>query len=175
MLQGMKRAGADAPAVGRAARRWAQAAGALACLSLAGLSLTACNQAAKETEAPPAPKKSIARQATMYAGQEQVRSVGSATAEQGPGGSIVITATATTAGPGWTQVGLLPRIYPATPPDGIYEIDVVGQKPAMAASAAPTTVEVKGGWSKYTDGRVKGVKLISKTNEVTAMVAPMVK
>ena len=33
-----------------------------------------------------------------------------------------------------------------------------------------TSVEVNGDWSKFTDGRVKGVKYISKTNSVVAML-----
>ena len=67
-------------------------------------------------------------------------------------------------------MGFLPRIYAATPPDGVYEVDVVAQKPAAAGAAGPTPVEAKGAWDKYTDGRVKGVKFLSKTNEVVAML-----
>jgi hypothetical protein len=67
-------------------------------------------------------------------------------------------------------VGFLPRIYPATPPGGVYEVDVVGQRPAAAGPGTATPVEVKGDWSKYTDGRVKGVTFKSKTNEVTVML-----
>ena len=140
-------------------------AGAIACLSLAG-----CGDGASQAEATPPAKKSMARQAPMYAGQEQVQSVQSGTVEPGPNGGVILKAAATTAGGGWTQVGFLPRIYPATPPDGVYEVDVVGQKPTAGGPAMPTPVEVKGDWSKYTDGRVKGVKFISKTNEVTAML-----
>ena len=140
-------------------------AGALACLTLA-----ACSDGASQADATPPPKKSMARQAPMYQGQDNVQSVQSGTVEPAPGGGVILKAQATTAGPGWTQVGFLPRIYPATPPDGVYEIDVVGQMPATPGAATPTPVEVKGDWSKYTDGRVKGVKFISKTNEVTAML-----
>jgi len=61
------------------------------------------------------------------------------------------------------------RATGTTPPDGVYEVDVVAQKPATA-DATPTPVEVQGGWSQYTDGRVKGLKFISKTNEVVAML-----
>jgi hypothetical protein len=139
--------------------------------AVAYLSLAACSDGAgTKAEAPPPPKKSMARQAAMYAGQEQVQSVQSGSVEPGPNGGVVLTAAATTAGPGWTQVGFLPRIYPATPPDGVYEVDIVGQKPATPGAATPTPVEVKGDWSKYTDGRVKGIKFISKTNEVVAML-----
>ncbi|MBL8773101.1 MAG: hypothetical protein JNK30_17090 [Phenylobacterium sp.] len=140
---------------------------------LAGLSLAACGEQkpAAEAAAPAeAPKKSLARQAPMYAGQEQVLSVQSGTVTKDAGGGLNLEAKATTDGAGWTQVGFLPRVYAATPPDGIYEIDVVAQKPATPGAAGPTPVDVKSAWDRYKDGRVKGVKFISKTNEVVAMV-----
>jgi len=142
------------------------AAGAAACLFLASCSGGGGSQA----DATPPPKKSMARQAPMYAGQDQIQSVQSGSIEPGANGGVILKASGMTAGAGWTQVGFLPRIYPATPPDGVYEVDVVGQKPAAAGAATPTPVEVKGDWSKYTDGRVKGVKFISKTNDVTVML-----
>lgn len=135
------------------------------------LALTACDKQVSSAEATPVvKKKSMARQAQMYAGQEQVISVASGTIEPSPGGGVILHASASTPSAGWTDAGFLPRIYPATPPDGIYEVDVVAQKPAAAAAQAVTPVEVKGEWDKYTDGRVKGVKFISKTNEVTVML-----
>jgi len=141
------------------------AAGAAACLFLAS-----CSDGGKQAEATPPPKKSMARQAQMYQGQDNIQSVQSGSIEPGPNGGVILKASGMTAGAGWTQVGFLPRIYPATPPDGVYEVDVVGQMPAAAGDATPTPVEVKGDWSKYTDGRVKGVKFISKTNDVTVML-----
>ena len=136
------------------------------------LSLTACDKpaapAADATAA--APKKSLARQAPLYAGQEQVQSVESGTVTTDAGGGLNLAAKATTDGAGWTQVGFLPRVYAATPPDGIYEVDVVAQKPAAPGAAGPHPVDVKSAWDRYKDGRVKGVKFISKTNEVVAMV-----
>jgi len=147
-------------------------AGAVACLSLP-LLLGACSKPVSEAAADaPAPKKSLARAAPMYAGQEDVQSVQAATVEAGPGGGVILKATGVTAGPGWTDAGFLPRIYAGNPPDGIYEVDVVAQKPAAPAGAAPTPVEVKGDWSKYTDGRVKGIKFIAKTNSLVAMLPP---
>jgi hypothetical protein len=59
----------------------------------------------------------------------------------------------------------------ATPPDGIYEVDVVAQKPTAAGASGPQQVDVKSAWDRYKDGRVKGVKFISKTNEVVVMVS----
>lgn len=140
---------------------------------LAGLCLAACDQkpsAADAASTTEAPKKSLARQAPLYAGQEQVLSVQSGSVTRDAGGGLNLEAKASTDGGGWTQVGFLPRIYAATPPDGIYEIDVVAQKPATPGAAGPTPVEVKSAWDRYKDGRVKGVKYISKTNEVVAMV-----
>jgi len=146
------------------------AAGALACL---GLSACSSSDAANKTAAATAeaPKKSLARQAPFYAGQDNVQSVESGRVTKDSGGGLNLEAKATTDGSGWTQVGFLPRVYAATPPDGIYEVDVVAQKPAAAGKGGPTTVEVKSGWDRYKDGRVKGVKFISKTNEVVAMVS----
>lgn len=149
-------------------RKMLLAAGALACLSL-----SACSEKPAETEAvaeTPAPKKSLARQAPLYAGQEQVLSIQSAKATAASGGGLDLEAKVSTDGAGWTQVGFLPRVYAATPPDGIYEVDVVAQKPATPGAAGPTPVDVKSAWDRYKDGRVKGVKFISKTNEVVAMV-----
>jgi len=142
------------------------AAGLLACLSL-----SACNEKPAEPAATAeAPKKSLARQVQFYQGQENVQSIESASVKPVAGGGYDLEAKVTTEGAGWTKVGFLPRVYAATPPDGIYEVDVVADKPATPGAAGPTPVEVKSGWDRYKDGRVKGVKFISKTNEVVAMV-----
>lgn len=142
----------------------------LAGLSLTGLSLAGCGKQTSQADATPAPEKSLAHQAQMYQGQDQVQSVQTATVEPNANGGVILKAQATVAGPGYSKAGFLPRIYAATPPDGIYEVDVVADKPAAAAGAAPTPIEAKGDWDKYTDGRVKGVKFISKTNSVVAML-----
>ena len=148
-------------------RRILFATGLVACFSLA-----ACNKPAEApaADAAAAPKKSLARPAPLYAGQEQVQSVQSGTITVAPGGGVNLLAKATTDGAGWTQVGLLPRVYAATPPDGVYEIDVVAQKPTAPGAPGPTPVEAKAGWDKYKDGRVKGVTFISKTNQVTVIL-----
>jgi hypothetical protein len=147
-------------------RRFILAAGALACLSLAACS----NSEADASQVDTAPKKSLAHQAQMYQGQEQVQSIQAATVEAGPDGGVVLKANATEAGAGFINPGFLPRIYAATPPDGIYEVDVVADRPATPGAATATPVEIKGAWDKYKDGRVKGIKFISKTNAVTAML-----
>lgn len=141
-------------------------------LFAAGLSLTACSQSepAAETPAAEAPRKSLGRPTQMYQGQGHVESVQSATVTASSGGGVVLNAQATVPGPGYTNPGFLPHIYAATPPDGIYDVDVVADAPAAPGAAAPTPIEVKGDWNKYTDGRVKGVRFISKTNEVVAML-----
>lgn len=145
----------------------------LAASALACLSLSACNEKPAESAAvaeTPAPKKSLARQVQFYQGQENVQSITSAAVKAASSGGYDLEANVTTDGGGWTKVGFLPRVYAATPPDGIYEVDVVADRPATPGAAGPTPVEVKSGWDRYKDGRVKGVKFISKTNEVVAMV-----
>jgi hypothetical protein len=109
----------------------------------------------------------------MYAGQEPILRIDSASVERGDTpGALKLSAQGATASAGYTQAGFLPRVYAAQPPDGIYEFDVVAMKPAGPAAQVVTPIEVKGAWSRYTDGRVKGVKLIAKTNEVVAMLPP---
>ncbi len=147
-------------------RKFVLAAGLLACLSL-----TACNEKpAEPAPAAEAPKKSLARQVQFYQGQDNVQSIQSASVKPVAGGGYDLEAMVTTESAGWTKVGFLPRVYAATPPDGIYEVDVVADKSAIPGAAGPASVEVKSGWDRYKDGRVKGVKFISKTNEVVAMV-----
>jgi hypothetical protein len=108
----------------------------------------------------------------MYQGQEPIVKVDAATVELGKSGdSLILKATGSAAGPGYTDAQFLPRIYPAPPPDGIYEVDVVATKPAGAA-AAPTPIEVKGEWSSYPKERLKGVRFMAKTNAVEAALPP---
>ncbi len=145
-------------------RKTVLVAGVLACLSL-----TACGEKPAEQAAPVA-EKFFGREAPLYAGQEKLESIQSGTIEAGPGGGVILKASGMTAGAGWTQAGFLPRVYAGKAPDGIYEVDVVAQKPTTPGTATLTSVEVNGDWSKFTDGRVKGVKYISKTNSVVAML-----
>ena len=143
-------------------------AGALACLSL-----TACGGQVSQAEATPAeapPKKSLARPAPMYAGQEQVLSVQAGDVEVGHSGGLNLSAKATASSAGWTAPAFLPRIYAAQPADGIYEVDVIATAPAAPGAQAATPIDVSGHWNRYSDGRVKGIKFMSKTNEVTVMV-----
>ena len=152
-------------------RKLILAAGALACLTLAACSENATETKAEATPAAEAaPKKSLARQVQFYQGQDNVQAITTGSIKPVSGGGYDLEAKVTTDGGGWTKVGFLPRVYAASPPDGIYEVDVVADKPATPGAAGPTAVDVKSGWDRYKDGRVKGVKFISKTNEVVAMV-----
>lgn len=139
-------------------------------IAVAGLvGLAGCSPPAEEAVAP-APKKSLARQATFYQGQEQVQSIASGSVNVDADGALQLTAAAVVPGSGYTDTGFEPRIYAAPPPDGVYEIDVVATRPAAAAPAVATPIEVKGAWAGYKKERLKGVRMISKTNEVVAML-----
>lgn len=141
------------------------AAGLIGCLALG-----ACEQSKSDaTETAPAPKKSLTRPASMYAGQEDILSVDAATITVGKDG-LQLKADGKAASAGYTHMGFLPRINIAAPPDGIYEVDVVGDKPATPVAQASTPVTVKGEWSAYPKERLKGVKFVTKTNSVTAML-----
>jgi len=137
------------------------------------LGLSACGEPKSETTAAaaPAPVKSLGRQQQFYAGQEQLESVSSATISVDKSGALVMHANASAPGAGYTNLGFLRRIYAGPPKDGIYELDVVGDKPA-AGAAVVTPVEVKGAWDGYPKQYLKGVRLMTKTNSVVAMLPP---
>ncbi len=148
-------------------------AGPLLAMGLLCLGVAGCGQKAEEVVAPAPHKKSMARQDQMYAGEEQVQSITTGSVERGYGeGVLVLKATAVAPTAGYTRPYFLPRIYPATPPDGIFEIDVVAAAPPTPGAAAPTELKVEGAWSKYKDDRVKGVKFMTKTNSLVAMLPP---
>lgn len=135
------------------------------------LTLAACgDKPAAKDEAAAAPEKSYGRPMQMYQGQGKVESIQSASVEPDKDGGVMLKASATVGGEGYKNAAFLPYVYAASPPDGIYEVDVVADAPATPGAATPTPVEVSGAWDKYTDGRVKGVKFISKTNNVVAML-----
>lgn len=139
----------------------------------AAFALTACGEQtdkAAETAAAEAPaKKSLGRQRQLYQGQEPIQSVQSGTVTV-EGANLELTANGTATGPGYTNATFLTRIYPAAPKDGIYEVDVVADKPADGAAGAPTPIEVKGEWAGYPADRLKGVTFIAGTNQVTVML-----
>lgn len=145
------------------------AAGFAACLGL-----SACEQSKSEatetTEAAAAaPRKSLSRPAPLYAGQEQILQVDTASVETSKSGVITLKASGKTDAPGFYQLAFLPRINAAAPPDGIYDVDVIGYRP-QGAAAQVTPVEVSGQWANAPKERLKGVRFITKTNEVVAML-----
>lgn len=137
------------------------------------LGLSACGEAKSEaTEAAaPAPVKSLGRQQQFYAGQEQLQGVTTASIAVGKSGALELQASASAPGAGYTNLGFLRRIYAGPPKDGVYELDIVGDKPAAGAQAV-TPAEVMGAWEGYPKERLKGVRLITKTGSVVAMLPP---
>jgi len=122
---------------------------------------------APEAAAPAAPK-STARMQQFYAGQDQIESVESGSISLGPNG-LNLEAKGVAAGAGYVNAGFMRRIYAAPPKDGVYEMDVVADKPA-AGAAGPTPIEVKGAWEAYPKERLKGIRFMTKTNSVVAML-----
>jgi hypothetical protein len=139
----------------------------------AAFGLSACDSSktddTKAAAAAPAAPKYFGRSAQMYAGQEVIDKVDTATVKVGKAGALEMMASGSVGMPGYTKSGFLQRINPGAPKDGIYEVDVVADKPA-SGTAAPTPIEVKGAWSGYPVAHLKGVKFISKTNSVVAML-----
>jgi hypothetical protein len=145
-------------------------AGLAACLGLA-----ACEQSKSEaTEAAPAAApKSLSRPAPLYAGQEQILQVDAASVAPGKtAGSLSLKASGKTATGGYYDLAFLPRINAAPPPDGIYDVDVIGYKPQGAAAPGPTPVETQGEWANYPKTHLKGVRFFAKNNAVVAMLPP---
>ncbi len=131
------------------------------------LGLAACDSKPEAPAAPPAPK-SMARSQQFYAGQGLIEKVDTASISIASPGNLDMLAAGQTAGPGYKNASFLPRINAAPPVDGVYEVDVVADKPDGAA-AAPTPIEVKGVWP-YPVDHLKGVKFIAKSNSVVAML-----
>jgi hypothetical protein len=146
----------------------------MAALALAAAGLAACEQSKSEaSETAPAPKKSLSRPAQMYAGQEPIQKAETAAIKIDASGGLDMAAAGEAASAGYSHATFLPRINAAPPADGIYEVDVVADRPAAAApAAAATPIQVKGGWSAYPKAHLKGVKFIAKENAVTAMLPP---
>jgi hypothetical protein len=143
------------------------AAGLASCLGLA-----ACEQSKSQaTEAVPAPKKSLSRPAPLYAGQAELLSVDAASVEKGKAeGSLTLKATGKSETAGYYNLSFSPRINAAPPPDGIYDVDIVGYTPQDAAAQVATSVEATGQWANYPQAHLKGVRFNTKTNAVVAML-----
>lgn len=144
-------------------------------LTAAGLAaligLTACDSKKDEAAAPAAPAapKYFGRSQQMYAGEEMIAKVDAGTISVGPAGTLAMHATGSVPSAGYTKAAFLKRINAGAPKDGIYEVDVVAEKPATGA-AVVTPIEVKGAWEGYPADHLKGVRFISKTNSVVAML-----
>lgn len=135
------------------------------------LGLTACDSSkTDEAAATPPPTKSMARQAQFYAGQEQISKVDTATVAVGAAGTLTMNAAGSAGMAGYKNAGFVPRINAAPPKDGVYEVDVVADKPTPAGASVVTPIDVKGAWSPYPSEHLKGVKFIAKTNSVVAML-----
>lgn len=136
------------------------------------LGMTACDKAktaAVDTVATPVAQKSMARMVQMYAGQEQISKVDTATILVSAPGTLEMKASGSVDGTGFKNAGFLPRINAASPKNGIYEVDVVADRPTAPGAAAATPIAVNGPWS-YPADHLKGVKFISKTNSVVTML-----
>jgi hypothetical protein len=139
-------------------------------LFAAALGLSACDSKTDDAPAaPPPPPKDMARSQTMYQGQEMIQKVDTAAIKVGKAGTLEMDAKGSVGMPGYTKATLLNRINGYPPKDGIYDVDVVADKPASGAAAA-TPIEVKGAWSPYPADHLKGVRFMSKTNAVVAML-----
>ena len=136
---------------------------------VAAIGLSACDQSKDNAVATaPAAPKYVGRSQQMYQGQEMIQKVTSAEVSRGKDGALDMKATGTVPTAGYKNAGFLKRIYALPPQDGIYEMDVVADKPATPGAPAATPIEVKGDW-KPTDP-VKGVRFIAKDNSVVAML-----
>jgi hypothetical protein len=135
--------------------------------AVASLGLAACQQSHSEAqEAAPAPKKDLGRSQVFYQGQGLIVKIDHATVERAKNGdALALKVDGVAAGPGYKDAEFVPRIYPAAPPDGIYEVDVVATKPANA-TASPTPIEVKTDWADYPKSSLKGVRFMSASNDV---------
>jgi hypothetical protein len=129
--------------------------------------LSACEPKTQTAEAPAAPKY-IGRSQAMYQGQELISKVDSGAVAVGKDGAIEMTVKGSVPMAGYKNPGFLKRVLYAVPKDGIYEMDVVADRPASGA-AAITPIEVKGAWDHPNEG-VKGVRFIAKDNSVVAML-----
>lgn len=144
------------------------AAGLTACLGL-----SACEQSksqATEAAPAPAPKKSLSRPAPLYAGQAEILAVDTASVELAKTGGLQMKATGKTDTAGYYNLAFVPRINAAPPPDGIYDVDVVGYKPQDVVAQAVTPVETSGQWANYPKERLKGVRFNAQNNSVVAML-----
>lgn len=134
------------------------------------IGLAACDSKTDEAAAPPPAPKSTARSQQMYAGQEPIAKIDSASISVGKAGTLDMTAKGSVDMAGYKNATFLPRINAGPPEDGVYEVDVVADKPATPGAPAATPIEVKGAWAPYPSDHLKGVKFFAKGNSVVAML-----
>ena len=134
-------------------------------------SLAACDSSkTANVAAPPPPPKSMARSQQMYQGQEMISKLDTAAISVRSPGVLDMNAAGSVGMAGYKNAAFLPRINPAPPKDGIYEVDVVADKPAAPGAAVVTPIEVKKAWAPYPADHLKGVKFFAKSNSVVAML-----
>lgn len=143
--------------------------GILAAGFIAAVGLSACEQSKTQTAEAPAAPKYEGRSQVMYQGQELISKVDSATVAVGKDGAIEMTAHGSVPMAGYKNPGFLKRILYEMPKDGIYEMDVVADRPATPGAAVVTPIDVKGPW-EHPNAGVKGVRFIAKDNSVVAML-----
>jgi hypothetical protein len=134
--------------------------------------LAACDSSKTDASAaaPPPPPRDMARSQQMYAGQEMIAKIDTASIKPGKPGVLEVDVDGSVGMAGYKNAALLPRINAAPPKDGIYEVDVVADRPAAPGPAAPTPIKIEKGWSPYPSEHLKGVKFMAKTNSVVAML-----
>lgn len=151
-------------------RRVILAAGLSVLVGLAACdsSKTAASKAG-DVAAPP-PPKSMARSQQMYQGQEMISKIDTAAISVRSAGVLDMAVAGSVGMAGYKNAAFLPRINAAPPKDGVYEVDVVADKPAAPGAAAVTPIEIKKAWSPYPAEHLKGVKFFAQTNSVVAML-----
>lgn len=133
------------------------------------LGLSACDSKTDDTPAPLA-TKSMARPQQMYAGEDNIAKVDTASVKRGADGALEMQAAGSVPSAGYTKASFLKRINAAPPKDGVYEVDAVADKPATPGAQAVTPIDLKGSWPDYPKEHLKGIKVFSKTNSVVAML-----
>jgi hypothetical protein len=135
------------------------------------LGLSACDSKPDDARAPLA-TKSMARPQQMYAGEENIAKVDTASVKLGADGALEMQAAGSAPSAGYTRAAFLKRINAAPPKDGVYEVDAVADRPATPGAQLVTAIDLKGSWPDYPKDHLKGIKVFSKTNSVVAMLPP---
>ena len=92
--------------------------------------LAACDSSKPTTVAAPPPPKSLARSQQMYQGQELISKIDTAEISIRSPTVLDMHVAGSVGMAGYKNAAFLPRINPFPPKDGVYEVDVVADKPA---------------------------------------------